>query len=296
MISKNEINKLALEQKVRTTTIDKDWVLGHFVDAIYSIPECRNNIIFKGGTCLKKCCFPDYRFSEDLDFTTVNENFVFDMQTLKKIVDLVTERTEMLLSVQSLEILQYNNQVTGFCAKIKFWGAEHGKNRQPPEPNRWLTSIKIEVILYELLCFAAEKGNVHHPYSDRLTENANRIPIYNIHEVLAEKMRALFQRSYTAPRDYYDIWYLSNHISNIDWKQVVQAFSAKTKYKGLQFTGVEQFINAQNDKRLKAAWKNSLEHQVAAGSLPDYDTVRADLWLLFTQIFQKIEKKLDPVL
>jgi len=51
MISKNEINRLAQEQKVRTTTIDKDWVLGHFIDAIYTIPECRNNLIFKGGTC-----------------------------------------------------------------------------------------------------------------------------------------------------------------------------------------------------------------------------------------------------
>ena len=63
MITKNEINRLAQEQKVRTTTIDKDWVLGHFIDAIYTMPECRNNLIFKGGTCLKKCRFPDYRFS-----------------------------------------------------------------------------------------------------------------------------------------------------------------------------------------------------------------------------------------
>ena len=47
MITKNEINRLAIEQKVRTTTIDKDWVLGHFLDAIYTVPECRENLIFK---------------------------------------------------------------------------------------------------------------------------------------------------------------------------------------------------------------------------------------------------------
>jgi predicted nucleotidyltransferase component of viral defense system len=136
MISKNEIIKLALKQKVRTTTIDKDWVLGHFIDAIYTISECRNSLIFKGGTCLKKCRFPDYRFSEDLDFTATNENFVFDMKMLKKIVELVTERTEMLLHIQSLENLQFNNRTTGYCARIKFWGANHSKNQQPPEPNR----------------------------------------------------------------------------------------------------------------------------------------------------------------
>ena len=72
----------------------------------------------------------------------------------------------------------------------------------------------------------------------------------------------------------------------VDWKQVVKAFYAKAAYKGFQFTGIEQLINAQNDKRLKAAWKNSLEHQITQGTLPDYESVRADLWTLFTNIFK----------
>jgi len=224
MIGKNEINRLAQDQKVRTATIDKDWVLGHFIDAIYTMPECRNNLIFKGGTCLKKCRFPDYRFSEDLDFTAAGENFVFDMKMLKKIVEVVTERTEMLLHVQSFENLQFNNQITGYSAKIKFWGADHSKNQQPPEPNRWQTSIKIEIILYEKIIFEPETATVLHPYSDKLTENAQNIPIYSINEVLAEKIRALIQRSYTAPRDYFDIWYLSENIENIDWQEDCKRF------------------------------------------------------------------------
>jgi predicted nucleotidyltransferase component of viral defense system len=286
MISKNEINRLALEQKVRTTTIDKDWVLGHFIDAIYTIPKCLNNLIFKGGTCLKKCRFPDYRFSEDLDFTVTNENFVFDMKMLKKIVELVTERTEMLLHIQSLENLQFNNQTTGHCAKIKFWGADHSKNQQPTEPNRWQTSIKIEIILYEKMIFAPENANIIHNYSDKLTENAQNIPIYSISEVLAEKIRALIQRSYTAPRDYFDIWYLSKHIENIDWQQVVKGFYKKIEYKNLQFSGIERLINENNDKILKSAWKNSLEHQIENGKLPDYEKVKDDLRILLEKIFK----------
>ena len=286
MISKNEINKLAQEQKVRTTTIDKDWVLGHFIDAIYTIPECRNSLIFKGGTCLKKCRFPDYRFSEDLDFTAANENFVFDMKMLKKIVELVTERTEMLLHIQSLENLQFNNQVTGYCAKIKFWGADHSKNQQPTAPSRWQTSIKIEIILYEKMIFTPEIANIIHNYSDKLTENAQNVPIYSINEVLAEKIRALIQRSYTAPRDYFDIWYLSNHIENIDWQKVVKGLHKKIEYKNLQFSGIEQLINENNDKILKSAWKNSLEHQIENGKLPEYETVRNDLKILLEKIFK----------
>lgn len=49
----------------------------------------------------------------------------------------------------------------------------------------------------------AELRPIVHPYSDTLV--TSEIPCYSITEVLSEKLRALIQRSYTAPRDYYDI-------------------------------------------------------------------------------------------
>lgn len=36
MILKKEIEKKALEHKVARSTIDKDWALGHFIDAIFT--------------------------------------------------------------------------------------------------------------------------------------------------------------------------------------------------------------------------------------------------------------------
>ena len=78
MIRKKEIEIRAEEQNVPKSTIDKDWVLGHFIDAIYSIHLCEDSLILKGGTCLRKCYFPEYRFSEDLDFTSINPSFVLN--------------------------------------------------------------------------------------------------------------------------------------------------------------------------------------------------------------------------
>lgn len=285
MITKKEVNSLALKHKVRTSTIDKDWVLGHFIDGIFSIPECRDALIFKGGTCLKKCRFPNYRFSEDLDFTATDENFVFDLKMLKQVVSLITERTGIPTYIQSLENLMFNDQLAGFSAKVSYWGSEHGKNKQLPAPERWLTSIKIEVILYEKMVFEPEFATVIHNFSDKLTENAQNIPIYSIHEVLSEKIRALIQRSYSAPRDYFDIWYLSQNANNIDWKEVVRGFYEKIRYKNLSFSGTDELINAANDNILKSAWKNSLEHQVESGTLPRYETVRDYLKVLFSTIF-----------
>jgi predicted nucleotidyltransferase component of viral defense system len=287
MIGKNEISRLATEKSVKPSTIDKDWVLGHIIDAVFSIPECRENLIFKGGTCLRKCRFPDYRFSEDLDFTSRNASFVLDMSLLQRITSLAESRTGIPLHIQSVEELLFNDKRTGYAARIKYWGADHRKDQQPPEPVRWLTGIKIEVIFYEIMVFEAELRDVHHPYSDRLTENALNVPVYNIHEVLAEKIRALIQRSYTAPRDYYDIWYIWKCMGNIDWQKVVAAFKIKTAYKELSFTGVAQLVNDDNDHVLKAAWKNSLEHQVCDGKLTDYKTVRDELLVLFERIFDE---------
>lgn len=283
MIKKNEINKIALSLGVRTSTIDKDWVLGHFIDAIFSIPQCSDNLIFKGGTCLKKCRFPNYRFSEDLDFTSTKSDFVLDMALLTQITNLVSQRTELPLHIASLEELRFENRLTGYAAHVKYWGADHRIDQQPPEPARWTSSVKIEIILYEQMFLEAELRPIVHPYSDTLV--TSEIPCYSITEVLSEKLRALIQRSYTAPRDYYDIWYLSKHVEKIDWDTVVKAFHQKMAYKGLKLSSISELLNPDNDKVLKAAWKNSLEHQITAKEFVDYKTVKNHLSDLFSRIF-----------
>ncbi|MEX1003667.1 MAG: nucleotidyl transferase AbiEii/AbiGii toxin family protein [Crocinitomicaceae bacterium] len=277
MILKKEIETKAEEQNIPKSTIDKDWVLGHFIDAIFSIPECKENLIFKGGTCLRKCYFPNYRFSEDLDFTCTNPKFELTKKMLHQLMQIITERTEIPLHIEELKPLQHKDKLTGYKAIIKFWGADHPRNQAPPPPERWTTSIKIEIILYELMIFPVKTREVHHPYSDKLSQSPLEVPCYAIHEVLSEKLRALIQRSYTAPRDFYDIWYLANHVKDIDWKKVTAAFHDKMKFKGLAFTGVEQMINEENDKPLKTAWKNSLGHQIPKKQLPDYEDIKREL-------------------
>lgn len=191
----------------------------------------------------------------------------------------------MPLYIASLETLQFENQLTGYAAHIKFWGADHRQDQTPPEPSRWTSSIKIEIILYEQMVFPSENKGITHQYSDSLTHSGEGIPCYDLKEVLAEKLRALIQRSYTAPRDYYDIWYLSQHNPDLDWDAIVAAFQQKMQFKGLSFNGIDQMLNEANDKILKKAWKNSLEHQITSGELPTYETVKQDLLNLFERIF-----------
>jgi predicted nucleotidyltransferase component of viral defense system len=284
MLLQKEISDIASQKGLLKSTIDKDWALGHFIDAIFSISELRQKLIFKGGTCLRKCYIPDYRFSEDLDFTSTDKEFKLTRKHLNDITALLKQRIEMPTHIESLKELRYKDNLTGYEAIIKFWGSDHSRNETPPPPERWQTKIKIEIILYELALFPIVNRDVYHPYSDKLTENSTQVPCYSIEEVLAEKMRSLIQRSYAAPRDFYDIWYLSNHYADIDYKAVVAAFHKKMEFKGHTFTGVEQLINPENDKQLSAAWKYSLAHQIH-GELPDFATVKSELLSLFNKIF-----------
>jgi len=141
MILKKEIEVKAETQNIPKSTIDKDWVLGHFIDAIFSIPECKESLIFKGGTCLRKCYFPNYRFSEDLDFTCTNPKFELTKKMLNQLVQILTERTEIPLHIEELKPLLHKDKLMGYKALIKFWGADHPRNQAPPPPERWTTSI-----------------------------------------------------------------------------------------------------------------------------------------------------------
>ena len=137
------------------------------------------------------------------------------------------------------------------------------------------------------MMFKPAEKKLFHPYPDKLLP-IEIIPCYRIEEVLSEKIRALVQRSYSAPRDYYDIWYLSNNISDLDWKNIISAFYEKMKYKNLEFTGIDQLINLKSNRVVKLAWKNSLEHQIKTEKLPSFEVIKNDLETLFNKNFNKL--------
>ena len=285
MILQKEVAIHAEAQQIPKSTIDKDWALGHFLAAIYSDQTLRDTLVFKGGTCLRKCWLPEYRFSEDLDFTSRSSSFQFIRKHLESICIQVNANAGLLTHITSLKPLKFNNELTGFAAIVKFWGSDHSKSENPPSPDRWLTSVKIEIILYEILVFPSVLRTIHHGYSDQIVINPNLISCYSIEEILSEKIRALIQRSYSAPRELFDIWYLSRNCQDINYSAVINAFHKKMIFKGLSFTGIDQLINPSKDRSLRAAWKNSLAHQLPPSLFVDYDIVRNDILLLLNKMF-----------
>ena len=68
MIARSHFTRFADYHGVDAKTVERDYVLTHVLASIAEQPESRQ-MAFKGGTALRLCYFPEYRYSADLDFS-----------------------------------------------------------------------------------------------------------------------------------------------------------------------------------------------------------------------------------
>src|SRR6266704_2389562 len=79
MITREEIEQKSLDFGIHVANVQRDYVFGWFLLALYSATDLKDVLILKGGNCFRKAYFPNTRFSSDLDFSTeaaVDEEFV----------------------------------------------------------------------------------------------------------------------------------------------------------------------------------------------------------------------------
>jgi predicted nucleotidyltransferase component of viral defense system len=270
MILQKEIIEKAQTWQVPPDTVDKDYVLGHFLSVF--IAYYKDSLVFKGGTCLRKCYIENYRFSEDLDFTALDKNFVLEKKVLEKVTKEVTDHTGIQIYVEPVMPVLFKDQPKGFQVKIKYWGANHSKNQPPPPYNRWNSKIKLEVSTDEVMLLDTEMLNIMHPYSDDLI-GEKQISCYCINEIISEKLRALKQRSYTAPRDFYDLFHLTATFSKENWEAVIPVFLKKMDHKKLTYQSPEDLIDAYKLENVARAWKTSVAHQIKEGHQPEAEQI-----------------------
>lgn len=99
MITAKEINKNATANKVSDRQIEKDYVLTWILNGVATHQILKEALVFKGGTVLKKCYFEDYRYSEDLDFTLLDEKLSHDelKKLLNEVFDWAKDQTNITI-------------------------------------------------------------------------------------------------------------------------------------------------------------------------------------------------------
>ena len=111
MIRPAEIQKKANKEKVRDTQIEKDYILTWILTGVANNEVLSKALAFKGGTVLKKFYFKDYRYSEDLDFTLVDDRLSNDeiQNAFKEVFLYVREEANIPLSMEDFGIHETGN-------------------------------------------------------------------------------------------------------------------------------------------------------------------------------------------
>lgn len=271
MIPKTEILELAKYYSLQPTTVQKDYVIGWILRAISNHPHL-SKWLFKGGTCLKKCYFETYRFSEDLDFTIPPDQSISSdlIKTyLEEVTTWIESNSGLTFPRQDWKIEEYKNPRgnTAYQVKISYNGPIGGAIRSLPR-------VKFDLTQDELIVDNPELRNLHHSFSDEFNPDP-QILCYSINELLAEKTRALFERSGRA-RDVYDVVNISrNYRKEIRPQHAKDIANAKFEFKELSSPTVQQIMSVIDQDVLKANWEHQLAHQIS--NLPPIETILDDL-------------------
>ena len=237
--------------------IEKDYVLGWVLAGIAAHPEIGQSWVFKGGTCLKKCYFETYRFSEDLDFTLTNPEHLaepFLLATFNQISEWIYDMAGIEMPAEAMRFEIYTNPrgKTSAEGKVGYLGPMQRRGDTP--------RIKLDITNDELLVLEPATREVHHPYSDLPTDGIH-VRCYSFEEVFAEKIRALAERE--RPRDLYDVVHLYRHDElRPDRALVFHTLEQKCAFKGIAVPTMQTIENQPARGELEAEWGNMLAHQL----------------------------------
>ena len=270
MIPKNEILELATQASLQAHVIEKDYVLGWLLAGINQHPALRESWVFKGGTCLKKCYFETYRFSEDLDFTMRDRSHInvdFLRTTLAEIAEWIYEESGIEIPTDRLMINVYTNPrgVESCQGRVFYKGPAtySGKHSMP--------RIKLDISADEILVDDPVMMPVRHDYSD-CPDDGISIQCYSYAEVFAEKIRALRER--TRPRDLYDVINFYRRPESLEVAADVRSILArKCEFKNIAFPS--QADLDQHKEVCATGWDDQLGHQLQA--LPPFDAFWGEL-------------------
>ncbi len=214
--------------RVGLDMVEKDYVLGWMLFGIAS-GSVADKLVFQGGTALSKVYFPDqWRLSEDLDFTAINDQ---DWSAF------VTP-----LSSEVPSILQKSGGIT-----VNLRTTPHTNQGYPQSKFKYMgptgqATVKIEITREEEIGETVTMQVPRHYDYPRFS-----VKVYSLETILAEKLRSIIQRGKV--RDYYDAWRLLKE--NKVQGNIRDLFLKKCETKNVIFTGLDQFFPENTEDTLE---------------------------------------------
>jgi hypothetical protein len=246
-------------RRIPEAVLEQDYCLSWFLVGLSRSP-LRERLLFKGGTALKKCYFPDYRFSEDLDFTlTQPVAFGTIQRDLEEPFEVAYRGSGVILRYAREDRHPHANSYTFYLGyEGPLPGAPAGKE------------AKVDITIAEEVVFPIEERPVlrAYPEYEDLPGDA-RVRVYSLLEVAAEKVVALLDRARNEPRDLYDLWHLVQH-GHVALRDGMEAVGRKLAARGQEIKTLRGVIR-EKESRYRRLWETRLSPQMAI--LPDFDEI-----------------------
>ncbi len=211
----------------RRDLIEKDILLQMLLNELVKNKEFKDNFAFKGGTCLIRIYLGYFRFSEDLDFTYLNQKD-FIGKSRSKIRESISEKIDKLGELIEVISKQFNLDFKLEKENRKYF--EFGGSNAFVTFKLWYNSIilnkssfiKIQLNFIEKLNYdikelpalfilgerdKQEIGVLFDEYSYLL--NPINIKVYDLKEILIEKIRAILTRRGIKARDFVDVFLIT---------------------------------------------------------------------------------------
>ena len=238
--------------------VEQDLLLSRLIVEIANDDYLGSELVFRGGTCLHKLHLPSpLRYSEDLDYVRTTAGGIKDLTTA---VTALGDRLGMKV-----------NTKIGEHPKIYL--------RAPFESGSGTIRLKIEVNTFER---SPARPLIRVPFqvdSSWFTGEAG-VLTFAVEELVATKVRALFQRS--KGRDLFDLWLALTQVG-IDPADLVAAFEP---YRPNGYTAGRATANLR-EKVTKPSFRDDLT-RLAAAWPDDYDVNEA-AELVITEVLARID-------
>jgi uncharacterized protein len=130
--------------------------------------------------------------------------------------------------------------------------------------------VKVDITINEVFCFPLQERPIYRTYNnfDDLPKGPT-VNVYDIKEIVIEKLLALSDKARNEPRDLYDLWYLLSS-DDLRISEMRAELDTKLALRQRVIAGMEQSIVNKED-RLRRLWSKRLAHQM--NQLPPFDDI-----------------------
>lgn len=199
MIADKEIEQKAAEFSISPVNVEKDYIYGWLLKAIYDRPQLAARLVLKGGHALRKGYLPQTRFSKDLDFSALDH---LDQQWFEAELREVCAQVTAATGVRFLDRILIKDKglpipnVEAFEARLYFKGFYGEEDLS--------LRAQLDITQFEKIYLPIQRRPLLHAYSDAPACTAT-IAAQKLEEILASKLTAMLHRH--KPVDIFDLLY-----------------------------------------------------------------------------------------